>query len=282
MEEMFDMDTVFEYIGYAAGLATVIAFAIQTVRILKSKSVTGLSSYMYIMYSLSLICWSAFGVYIESWVLAGSMAVTFLFTFVILLLILYYDEEDKIERYRKDSLTGIYNRKYFEEAVPVKIAESVVAKKPFSIIMASISNLDKIHKEMGGKYQGRALKLTAKALEKALRDSDFIARFDDNKFAVFLDNADEKTAKSVFKRVLDSINGIEIKKDDKLVEKIGLLVGICSSKYATDLTDLEDKSNKALQGAVYKGQNMVRVYEEEKSSEPEKTKKKEPARKSKK
>ena len=52
---MFDTDTVFNYIGYAAGLATIIAFAIQTGRILRTKTISGLSSYMYTMYSLSLI-----------------------------------------------------------------------------------------------------------------------------------------------------------------------------------------------------------------------------------
>ena len=220
---MFDTDTVFNYIGYAAGLATIIAFAIQTGRILRTKTISGLSSYMYTMYSLSLICWFAYGIYIESWILAIANLITFFFTFSILLLILYYDEEDKIERYRKDALTSVYNKTYFEEAVPVKIVESRVAGKPFSIILASVNNLDEVQSKMGGKYQARALKQTAKTLEKALRDSDFIARVSDNRFAIFLDNSDDKIAKTVLTRVMDSIHGIEIKKNAGRMALLSLL-----------------------------------------------------------
>lgn len=258
---MFDTDTVFNYIGYAAGLATVIAFAIQTGRILRTKNISGLSSYMYTMYSLSLICWFAYGIYIESWILAIANLITFFFTFSILLLILYYDEEDKIERYRKDTLTSVYNKIYFEEAVPVKIVESRVAGKPFSIVLASINNLEEVQNKMGGKYQSRALKQTAKTLEKALRDSDFVARISDNRFAIFLDNSDDKIAKTVLTRVMDSIHGIEIKKSDDLAVKLEFLVGICSSKSASELPELLAKAEEALlQASPAKKTGRIKVY----------------------
>ena len=111
---MFSEETIYLYIGYAAGIATISAFAIQTIRILKTKNITGLSSYMYTLYSLSLICWFTYGVFIDSWIIAIANLVTFFFTFVILCLILYYDEEDKIERYRRDPLTYVFNKKYYD------------------------------------------------------------------------------------------------------------------------------------------------------------------------
>lgn len=54
---MFDEEILFTYIGYAAGLATILTFAIQILRIIETKNVTNLSSYMYIIYSLGLVCW---------------------------------------------------------------------------------------------------------------------------------------------------------------------------------------------------------------------------------
>ena len=209
---MFSEETIYLYIGYAAGIATISAFAIQTIRILKTKNITGLSSYMYTLYSLSLICWFTYGVFIDSWIIAIANLVTFFFTFVILCLILYYDEEDKIERYRRDPLTYVFNKKYYEECVPQKIIEATINKQPFSIVVGKINNLEDIHEQLGNKYRNRALKHTAKTLEKALRDSDFIARIDDNLFAIYLSNTNDKIAKTVLTRVLDSINKIEIKK----------------------------------------------------------------------
>lgn len=259
-EILFADGTLFTYIGYAAGLATIIAFAIQTFRILKTKTISGLSSYMFTMYSLALICWFTYGVYLDSWVLAISNLITFFFTFSILLLILYYDEEDKIERYRRDPLTYVFNKKYFEEAVPAKMVEALISGKSFSIIMGSINNLDAIQQSFGGKYKDRTLKLTAKALEKALRDSDLIARIDNNKFAIFLSEADDKIAKNVCTRVIDSVHNVEIKKSAKQILHPELLLGVCSSKHSTDLDELSTLAEEALSQASYKGRNMLKIY----------------------
>ena len=257
---MFSEETIYLYIGYAAGIATISAFAIQTIRILKTKNITGLSSYMYTLYSLSLICWFTYGVFIDSWIIAIANLVTFFFTFVILCLILYYDEEDKIERYRRDPLTYVFNKKYYEECVPQKIIEATINKQPFSIVVGKINNLEDIHEQLGNKYRNRALKHTAKTLEKALRDSDFIARIDDNLFAIYLSNTNDKIAKTVLTRVLDSINKIEIKKGAQQKMSVQMLFGICSLKEETELKSLTSKAEKALADASLKKNSQIKIY----------------------
>lgn len=257
---MFSEETIYLYIGYAAGIATISAFAIQTIRILKTKNITGLSSYMYTLYSLSLICWFTYGVFIDSWIIAIANLVTFFFTFVILCLILYYDEEDKIERYRRDPLTYVFNKKYYEECVPQRIIEATINKQPFSIVVGKINNLEDIHEQLGNKYRNRALKHTAKTLEKALRDSDFIARIDDNLFAIYLSNTNDKIAKTVLTRVLDSINKIEIKKGSQQKINVQMLFGICSLKEETELKSLTSKAEKALADASLKKNSQIKIY----------------------
>ena len=270
---MFSDGDIFEYIGYGAGIATAAAFSIQAVRILRAKNVRGLSSYMYTMYSLSLICWFAYGIYIDSWTLAISNLCTFFFTFIILLLILYYDEEDKIERYRRDPLTWLYNKKYYSEELPQRINNAITHKHPYAIIAAKINNLDAIHKQMGGKYSNRALKYASRTLEKALRDSDFIARIDTNLFAIYLDNAETKVVKSVVERVSDSLNSIEIKKNAKLNQNIQMVFGICPSTEEGDLKTLTQKAEKALADISPKSRSLIKIYQsEKKEKEKEKTK----------
>lgn len=257
---MFSEETIYLYIGYAAGIATISAFAIQTIRILKTKNITGLSSYMYTLYSLSLICWFTYGVFIDSWIIAIANLVTFFFTFAILCLILYYDEEDKIERYRRDPLTYVFNKKYYEECVPQRIIEATINKQPFSIVVGKINNLEDIHEQLGNKYRNRALKHTAKTLEKALRDSDFIARIDENLFAIYLSNTNDKIAKTVLTRVLDSINKIEIKKGSQQKINVQMLFGICSLKEETELKSLTSKAEKALADASLKKNSQIKIY----------------------
>ena len=261
---MFEDGMIYTYIGYAAGMATVAAFALQAIRILKTKTISGLSAYMYILYSLSLICWFTYGVYIESWILAIFNLVTFAFTFVILLLILYYDEEDKIERYRRDPLTYVFNKKYYEECVPQKIA-SIVCNQSFSIIVGRINNLTNIQEQLGRRYYNRALKQTAKTLENALRDSDFIARIDENLFAIYLANTTTEIAQKVLERVNESISSISFKKGDLPAINVSMSFGICSSDESLDLSELTQKATKALSSATSKTKSVIKIYTEEKA-----------------
>lgn len=261
---MFADETVYLYIGYAGGIATIAAFAIQTIRILRTKNISGLSSYMYMLYSLSLICWFTYGVYLDSWILAIANLITFCFTFLILGLILYYDEEDKIERYRRDPLTYVFNKKYYEEYVPQKIIEAKISKQPFSIVAGKIENLEEINKQLGSKYRGRALKQVAKTLEKALRDSDVIARIEDNLFAIYLSNANDKTAKGVLTRVLESINKIEIKKNLRQKMNVEMLFGVEYTKDDAELKELTARAGKALAGASLKKNSQIKIYKKEK------------------
>lgn len=243
---LFEEETLYQYIGYAAAIATVAAFAIQSLRILMTKNISGLSSYMYMMYSLALICWFSYGVFIESWVLAISNFITFFFTFIILLQIIYYDEEDKIERFRRDNLTGVFNLNYYHTYLPEVLAAARAKGEPFCIIAAEIANLEAIYTEMGGKYRNRALKRTAKALDNALRGDDFVARTGDNEFIIYIANLNKKSAKNVVARVWEAVNALEIKKSEKEILKVDLRMGVCDSDLGDGLEELTNKAREAL------------------------------------
>lgn len=243
---MFDEDILFTYIGYAAALATILTSTLQILKIIETKNVSSLSSYMYIIYCLGLVCWFAYGVYINSYILLFANLITFMFSFVILILILYYDAEDKIERERRDDITTVYNMKYFQQIIPEKIAQALVSKQNFSLIMLKIDNLAKLRNSTNVKTANKALKQIGAVIEKDLRGSDMIARYNEEKFVIFLSNSDEKGAKVVAGRITDNIKKIQFKISSK--DKITFLpiMGACTSKTAKALSDLICGANKAI------------------------------------
>ena len=54
----------------------------------------------------------------------------------------------------------------------------------------------------------------AKYLDKALRNTDMIARYDDNSFSIYIDNADDKIAKIVAGRLSEDIKKLSLKTKD--------------------------------------------------------------------
>ena len=243
---MFDEETLFTYIGYAAGLATVLTFAIQILRIIETKNVSNLSSYMYIIYSLGLVCWFAYGVYIDSYILLFSNLITFLCTFVILILIIYYDAEDKIERERRDDITSVYNRKCFEQTVPERIAASLVAKQSFAVMMLKVDEIAEVRKKYNEKIANKVLKQVGNALEKDLRGTDMVARYDNEKFVIYLANSDEKGTKTVAGRLNENIKKLSVKVSRKQNVCPSISMGACVSKQAKALADLVSGAEKAL------------------------------------
>jgi len=257
---IFQNDTLFEYIGYAAGLATILTFTIQIFQIIASKNVSNLSSYMYTIYSLSLVCWFTYGVYIDSNILLFSNLATFFCVFIILILIIYYDAEDKIERERRDDITPVYNKKYFDETVPVKIAELSVADQPYSFLILNINNMNEIHQQYKEKISHKVLKTFASAIEKDLRSSDMIARHNDDTFTVFLSGADEKGAKIVANRLEQIVKNLNIKINRKVSISISVKIGGCSSKNANNLQSLHYHALVALKEITAKSKSKIKFY----------------------
>ena len=252
--------TLFPYIGYAAALATVLTFAIQTFRILYTRDVNNLSSYMYIMYCLGAICWFAYGVYLEAWTLAIANLITFVFVFAILCMILYYDAEDKIERERRDPETYLFNMKYFYQAVPEKIGQALALGQNFSVIVLSYANHEDILAEYGKKFTSKSVKQLAKCLDKALRNSDMIARYNDTDFVIYLDNCDNKLAKIVATRLQNEIKKLEFKPQDNTELAFDINFGISDSKSDKKLETIIDNAEKAMKTATTR--SRIKVYTE--------------------
>lgn len=255
---MFDEEILFTYIGYAAGLATILTFAIQILRIIETKNVTNLSSYMYIIYSLGLVCWFAYGVYIDSYILLFSNLITFFCTFIILILIIYYDAEDKIERERRDDITTVYNRKYFEQAVPEKIAQALVAKQNFALVMLKVDNLAEFRQKYGDKTADKALKQVGGALEKDLRGTDMVARYDNEKFVIFLANSDEKGTKTVAGRLSENIKKLSVKINRKQNLDLTVSMGaVLQTRQSADRFNQRRKQGSGQHSAAEQNKNPV-------------------------
>lgn len=77
-----------EFLGYACGFCTTIAFLPQTIKSIRSRNVSGLSLSMYVIYCIGLIFWILYGVYLNSFQMILFNGITLLFNSIILYLII--------------------------------------------------------------------------------------------------------------------------------------------------------------------------------------------------
>ncbi len=109
------------------------------------------------------------------------------------------DEEVKYLSYH-DSLTGLYNRAYLEEAMINVDRES---KLPISIIMIDFNGLKMINDTYGHNVGDEMLASGADLLRRVCRDNDILARWGGDEFVVLLPLTSEKDAVAISERIIN-------------------------------------------------------------------------------
>ena len=111
-----------------------------------------------------------------------------------------------------DSLTGLYNRRLFEEEMR---RISISRKLPVSIIMGDVNGLKLINDSFGHKAGDRLLQEAALLLRENCREEDFVARIGGDEFVIILEGADQQLTEQICNRILKSFRAYSSRKDKR-------------------------------------------------------------------
>ena len=157
----------------------------------------------------------------------------------------------------QDSLTGVYNRRLFQERLEDEFHRSQRYHRPLSIVLLDVDSLKDINDEGGHLAGDRALQYVAKALNDGLRRVDTVARYGGDEFGIILPETAHKDAVNLAQRMCKKIAGIHLEIDDyetTLTASIG--VASLGPQVQTE-EDLIIKADKALYLAKESGRNQV-------------------------
>lgn len=110
----------------------------------------------------------------------------------------------------QDPLTGLYNRRFMEEALKQEFARAKRGNQPFSVVMMDMDNLKTLNDKYGHAVGDLALKSLSKLLKAQTRTEDIACRFGGDEFFVILHNADEIMASTRLKEWSESAEEIDI------------------------------------------------------------------------
>lgn len=162
---------------------------------------------------------------------------------------------------RIDSLTGLYNRRYFDENIDRECKKaSRVQSRPI-VIIGDIDNFKKINDQHGHLAGDEFLRLTGNLFKIVFkRDTDIVARFGGEEFIVLLTDSMPQTAFSLaedlrlrMSRMRMSFNGVSI--------SATLSIGIAFSQPGIDESrdTLISRADDALYRAKSQGRNQTVV-----------------------
>jgi len=163
-----------------------------------------------------------------------------------------------------DVLTGIYNRRFFNEIMEKQLALAKRHNEPLSLLVADIDYFKKINDTYGHAIGDRTLQEVVKLMKNAIRSSDIMARYGGEEFAIIMPAADTTHALSKAEEIRQRIGSTDF---DNIVAgkiiKISLSVGVASfpEHDCDEPGTLMNNADHALYKAKNNGRNQVVVYD---------------------
>jgi len=107
-----------------------------------------------------------------------------------------------------DQLTGLYNRRFFEEELKRLDTERNL---PISIIMADVNGLKLFNDAFGHAEGDKLLVKAAEIIRKELREDEILARLGGDELVILLPRTDSEEANKIVNRIRASISNIRLK-----------------------------------------------------------------------
>lgn len=160
---------------------------------------------------------------------------------------------------RQDALTGLGNRKHFDEALIEAVQAARDRSEPLSLLMIDIDHFKSFNDTYGHITGDQVLRLVAVALRQNLKGQDVAARFGGEEFAILLPNTALDAAITVADQLRRTVMARELKKKStgEVIGRITISAGVASLlAYDTGETLLE-RADTYLYAAKRSGRNRV-------------------------
>jgi diguanylate cyclase (GGDEF)-like protein len=163
----------------------------------------------------------------------------------------------------RDPLTGVFNRRYFAEALDRETARAIRENSPFSLIVLDVDFFKKVNDTYGHKCGDIVLQSLAKFLQENTRRSDIVCRFGGEEFVILMpdaavDDAHERAERfrKEFEAIINEYEGRQV--------RATFSAGVASFPIHANSGDtLLNLADLALYQSKSNGRNRVTVFSPE-------------------
>lgn len=158
----------------------------------------------------------------------------------------------------RDDLTGLHNRRYFNERLMDEVDRAKRYGDNFSLLMIDIDNFKDINDSYGHPVGDTVLVAVGNIFGDKLRKTDLVARYGGEEFAIILFNTGKGKAIEIAENLRAAIAGADFGKDGKI--RVTVSIGISTIGVDSNSFDgLICNADKALYDAKVTGRNRVCV-----------------------
>ena len=165
------------------------------------------------------------------------------------------------EQAMRDPLTGMYNRRFLDDALPGEIARAIREQTPLSLMMMDIDHFKRVNDTHGHQAGDEVLRMLADILRNEARRTDVVCRYGGEEFVLLLPKMNLESARMRAERWRRMFAEMDVPVESGKL-RCTLSVGIAVfPDHGNSAEDLLRNGDRALYLAKALGRNRVETYD---------------------
>jgi diguanylate cyclase (GGDEF)-like protein len=155
-----------------------------------------------------------------------------------------------------DSLTGIYNRRTFDDLAKKELARAIRSGAAISLLEIDLDHFKQVNDKYGHAVGDIVLKSTTDAIAAELRQQDVFGRYGGEEFCVLLPDTDTEKGQTVAERIRKRVEITEVSAGSERLA-VTISIGVATFAPGKDFDSLMLEADLALYSAKAAGRNRV-------------------------
>lgn len=154
----------------------------------------------------------------------------------------------------RDTLTGLFNRRYIQQIAEHLFARAVRYRESLHVLMIDIDHFKHVNDKLGHAVGDEVLAGVARAIESTVRTSDTVARYGGEEFIVYMVRSDPETTQFVANRIRDGVAAMSF---PDVPWTVTISIGVAGLQEGDTLEALVERADRFLYVSKHHGRNRV-------------------------
>lgn len=158
-----------------------------------------------------------------------------------------------------DGLTGLSNRKAFDQEIKRVLHEAKAQSQAFTLLMVDIDHFKSFNDNYGHQVGDQVLRLVGRTLIEGIKGRDFAARYGGEEFAIILPDSNIMAGMAVGNSLRKAIAQKDVmnRNTGEKLGRITMSVGVAEYTVGESPEEMIERADSALYTAKHNGRNQV-------------------------
>jgi diguanylate cyclase (GGDEF)-like protein len=160
----------------------------------------------------------------------------------------------------RDSLTGLFNRRYMEETLLRELLRGERAQMQVGIIVADVDHFKRYNDTWGHGGGDALLRQLARVMQRVFRETDIVCRYGGEEFVMVVPHVGLEPLRVLAEKLRQEVKQMQVRHDGRPLGRVTLSAGIAvSPDHGTTIEALFTSADRALYTAKSGGRDRVEL-----------------------